>query len=428
MVSTNFGKFRLLQRIGGGRLSQVFRIGKIWRQTSASKVVLKRVAPELIGEASFVRLVAREAGLLTRLSHENLCACEEMGVIDGCAFLTLDLVDGCTLRALMRRISRMELHLPTSAVLALAGQAARVLDYLHSRCPTPLVHLDLSPQNVMVSREGQLKLIDFGIARFLDGHDPPPLDGRIAGTVGYMSPEQARGERHLDARADQFGLGVLLWEMLSGRRLYPGNQSETWRRMRAGETTPLQEVLPGVAPELAQVIDRLLEADPADRYTDLGVCCDQLSKLTSDIESGRRPLAALTSRLMDETDFDPFDHVRRARDGRGPSEGEAARQVPTIDTSSAGHLSSEHPFPLPNPESTADIPTGEVETDNYAELSIAVDHGEGTPSDQMRAIVPVASKPVVERQPQRGDGAPDSPFLEPSASFDVSFEPRPNEG
>jgi serine/threonine protein kinase len=429
-LSTNFGKFRLLQRIGGGRLSQVFRIGKIWRQTSAPRVVLKRVAPELIGESSFVRLVAREAGLLTRLSHENLCACEEMGVIDGCAFLTLDLVDGCTLRALLRRLSRMGLRLPTSAVLAVAAQAAGVLDYLHRRCPTPLVHLDLSPQNVMISREGQLKLIDFGIARFLDGHDPPPLDGRIAGTVGYMSPEQARGERHLDARADQFGIGVLLWEMLTGRRLFPGNKSDTWRRMRTGETPSLAELKPGMAPELITIVDRLLAADRADRYTDLDACYQQLTKLTSDIESGRRPLAALTSRLMGETDFDPFDHVRRARGGRGPSDNEAAEGVPLVDESSSSHLSSEHPIPeVPDPEQLADIPTGEVSIDNYAELSIAVDHGEGTPSEQMRAIVPVLSESQLETPVTPGDSAPDSPFLEPGASFDLELGARAaNEG
>ena len=425
-MSTQFGKFRLLQRIGGGRLSQVFRIDRIWGQTAPPKVVLKRVAPELIGEQAFVRLVAREAGLLTRLDHENLCTCDEMGVIDGCAFLTLDLVDGCTLRALMRRLSRMDLRLPTSAVLAVAAQAARVLDYLHRRCPTPLVHLDLSPQNVMISRGGELKLIDFGIARFLDGHDPPPLDGRIAGTVGYMSPEQARGERHLDARADQFGLGVLLWEMLTGRRLFPGSKADTWKRMRLGDTPPLRHVLPGVAEELAQVIDRLLHADRAERFTDFAAFGQQLSRLSSDIDSGQRPLAALTSRLMGETDFDPFDHVRRNRGGRGPSDKEANEGAPLVDESSSSHLSSEHPIPqIFDPGTLPDIPTGEVSIDNYAELSIAVDHhGEGTPSEQMRAIVPTPTEPpaaAAEAQ-SKGDSAPESPFLESSASFDLVFE------
>ncbi|MCK5796670.1 MAG: serine/threonine protein kinase [Deltaproteobacteria bacterium] len=379
-MTTSFGKFRLLERIGGGRLSQVYRIGRIWGEETTPKVVLKRVAPELIGEPGFVQLVAREAGLLSRLDHESLCACEEMGVIDGCAFLTLDLVDGCTVRALLRRLSQMEHRLPISAVLSLGAQAAQVLDYLHRHSPTPLVHLDLSPQNVMISCEGQLKLIDFGIARFLDGHNPPPLDGRIAGTVGYMSPEQARGQSDIPAQADQFGLGILLWEMLSGRRLYAGNTDETWKRMREGDTPPLAEGFPDVGPELGRVVDRLLEARPSDRYADLDVFCDELKLLTSNIESGRRPLAALTRRLMGETDFDPFDHVRRV--------GSRDLQDATLDRESgeSGELgeSGESRYvatasPMAAFESSHNIPTGEIPIDTYAELSIAVDHVKGHP-------------------------------------------------
>ncbi|MBW2733106.1 MAG: protein kinase, partial [Deltaproteobacteria bacterium] len=174
-MSQTFGKFKIIERIGGGRLSQVFRIDRNWSSTAAEpQIVLKRVAPELIAERAFVQLVTREAGVLSRLSHENLCVCQEMGVIDGCAFLTLEQVDGCTLRALLRRLSQMRIGLTTSAVLAIAYQAARVLDYLHRQCSTPLAHLDLSPQNVMITRDGTLRLIDFGIARFLSGDDPPP--------------------------------------------------------------------------------------------------------------------------------------------------------------------------------------------------------------------------------------------------------------
>ena len=432
MISS-FGKFRLLQRIGGGRLSQVFRIGRIWGEEAAPRVVLKRVAPELIGERAFVKLVAREAGLLSRLTHPNLCACQEMGVIDGCAFLTLDLVDGCTLRALLRRLAQIEIRLATSAVLAAAAQAAEVLDYLHRRCPMPLIHLDLSPQNVMFSREGQLKLIDFGIARFLDGHDPPPLEGRIAGTVGYMSPEQARGEKRIDARADQYALGILLWEMLGGRRLFAGNTPQTWRRMRQGDVPSLRSVAPSVAQDLARLLERLLASRPADRFTDFGVVGDELTHLSSSLHSGRRPLAALINRLMNETDFDPFDVVLRSQ--KSDEELEQAREavaalhhdLPPV-AASLGQEEEEDDDDDGEQDETSppvlgDIPTGEVSIENYEELSISVDHGDGTPSAQMRAIVPLGGG-----NGQQGklapDAAPESPFLEPSASFDVALPKR----
>ncbi|MCC6749873.1 MAG: serine/threonine protein kinase [Deltaproteobacteria bacterium] len=364
-LPAHFGKFRLMERIGGGRLSQVFRVGRRGA-TRAPSVALKRVNPALIGEDAFVQLVVREAGLLSRLEHDSLCACHEMGVVDGSAFLTLDLVDGCTLRALMRRLAQLEVRLTVSAVLALAYQLATVLDYLHRECPTPLVHLDLSPQNVMLTRDGQAKLIDFGIARFLDGHDPPPLGGKIAGTVGYMSPEQARGATTLDARADQFGLGILLWELLTGRRLFRGgNTSGTWKKMREGDI-PTGSLGGDRPTPLVKVVARLLGPAPEDRYPHLGQVGAELSAGATQPLSGRRPLSALVSRLLADPSFDPYDVVTR-----------------------------------PEREASApEIPRGDFETDEYEEISIQVDFGAGTPGAQIRAAVPDPNEP------------PTSPFLE----------------
>ncbi|MHC4816155.1 MAG: serine/threonine-protein kinase [Planctomycetota bacterium] len=363
---TEFGKFRLLLQIGGGRLSEVFRVSRLSPTHPEPKIALKRVAPALITESAFVELVVREAGLLAHLAHPNLCQCQEMGVVDGCAFLTLDLVDGCTLRALMRRLSALKVKLPPSATLALGHQLALVLDYLHRECEAPLVHLDLSPQNVMISQEGEVKLIDFGIARYLDGQDPPPLGGKIAGTVGYMSPEQARG-RKLDARADQFGLGILLWEMLSGKRLFRGNTKETWQRMRGGDIPSAKKYLKEAPEPLVKVLLRLLRADPGERFASTREVADQLLRVTSDVQSGKKPLSALVQRLMKDDDFDPFDVVKR-------------------------------PPPPPLDES---IPRGEIDSgEGYEEISIQVDSGEGTPASLIRAVLPEAYEP------------PDSPFLE----------------
>lgn len=357
-MTSAFGKFKLLERIGGGRLSQVFRVARSSGHRGAN-VALKRVAPALLHEETFANLVVREAALLSQLTHPHLCICYEMGVIDGCAFLTLELVHGCTLRALLRRMSELEAALSTSALLAIGRQLADVLDYLHRRAPTPLVHLDLSPQNVMIAKDGTVKLIDFGFARFLDGHDPPPLSGQIAGTVGYMSPEQATAADRLDAHADQFGLGILLWEIRHGRRLFRGNTAETWRRMRNGDI-PLSDT---DNQELDQVLLRMLAANPNERFLHLGEACEALRQISS-ADAGIRPLSALVTRLLDDPGFDRFDAVNLER----------------------------------TPTPVVDIPTGEMQIDSYAELEIIVDHGAG-PGDQLRAVVV-------------GDEPPDSPFLE----------------
>jgi len=366
-----FGKFILLQRIGGGRLSQVFRVGAdSLNPETPSPVALKRVHPSLSGEPAFVQLVVREAGLLTRLDHPSLCTCQEIGVIDGCPFLTLDLVSGCTLRALMRRVSQSQIPLPATAVLAIGHGLAEVLDYLHVRCPTPLVHLDLSPQNVMLADAGTVRLIDFGIARFLDGHEPPPTGERIAGTIGYMSPEQASGEA-LDARADQYTLGILLYELLSGRRLFRGNTTETWRRMRAGEITDLAITLAETPEDLRAIVGRLLAPAREARFASMAELLEALERCSSSPLSGQRPLAALLSRLLEDQSFDPFD-----------------TRLP-VET------------PLAVPE---DLPLGESAVgEGYEELRIEVDHGIGTPGGMVRELVVTRS----------GELPVYSPFLEP---------------
>lgn len=370
---SQFGKFRLVEQIGGGRLSQVFRVTRAdldGQQGCTPRIALKRVQPAVIGEPAFVQLVVREAGLLARISHPNLCQCHEMGVVDGCAFLTLDLVAGCTLRALMRRISRSGIQLPSSAVVAIGYQLASALAYLHAGCDEPMIHLDLSPQNVMLDREGRLRLIDFGIARYVDGRNPPPLGGKIAGTVGYMSPEQCRGGA-LDPRADQFGLGILLWELLVGRRAFRGNTAETWDRMRRGEIPAATRGLRETPSPLAALVMRLLEPKPSRRFTSMGTVAEGLETVLSEPLSGTRPLSALVQRLLADSSFDPFDVVRQPG--------------PALDTT--------------------DVPTGDSAPDpGYAELSIEVDQGAGTPGSLVRAAV-TGETPV-------------SPFLEtiPEAS------------
>lgn len=372
-MSSTFGKFRLYEHIGGGRLSEVYRV--------APGVALKRVMPSVATDESFVQLIVREAGLMTRIVHPNLCSCHEMGVVDGAAFLTLDLVDGCTLRALMRRISQQGIVVSDAAILALGRQLAGVLDYLHRAAPRPLMHLDLSPQNVMITRDGVIKLIDFGIARYVDGRDAPPLAGRIAGTIGYMSPEQASAREPLDVRADQYGLGVLLWELAWAERLFRGNTPETWQRMRSGT---LLDVPVAVAPEagrsraLRAVILTLLRAEAGQRFSTMAGAYNAMSSVGGNGD-GQASLAALVAQLLADPSFDRFDAVNlRPR------------------------------LQVPEPHD-AEIPTGEADIDGYEELVIAVDHGDDTPAAQVRAVLPEAVAPAAALAKPC---SPSSPFLE----------------
>lgn len=352
-MTTSFGKFRLLQQIGGGQLSQVFRVSSSWNHTPTD-IALKRVSPSLIVHRNYIQIVVREAGLLSRLTHPNLCQCQEMGVIDGCAFFTLELVNGCTLRALIKRMSEEKKALPTVAIAAIAKQLSEVLHYLHHHPTHPLIHLDLSPQNVMISVDGQIKLIDFGIARFLDGNDPPPLEGKLAGTIGYMSPEQASGSSSLDTRSDQFGLGVLLWEMLSMKRLFQGNTKKNWQRMRHGELIEPNALMNRRPKEFVDLVLQLLAPHPDERFADIADMQRALKPRVSTPHEGVTFLGSLVTRFMAEPTFDPFNVIAP------PTE-----------------------LPL-GPV----IPTGEASLEDYEEISITVDHGEGSPAELLRSVIP----------------------------------------
>jgi len=277
-VAQFFGKFRLFDRLGGGQICDVFRAGRSW-QADGRHVALKRIKPVEATRFSGVQLVVREAEILASLSHPNLCACHEVGVVDGCAFLTMDLVDGCTLLDLMRYFARRRVELPLPTITTIAVHLSEILDYLHRHCPTPLAHLDLSPQNVMISRQGEIKLIDFGIARLLEGSTPPSLRDNIMGTLGYMAPEQTRGEA-CGPQADQFGLGILLWEMITRRR---------WAHAASGR----DEVTALPNGDLGPLVRRLLALKPADRFADLAEPLALLRGMRSVRHNSSRPLAAL---------------------------------------------------------------------------------------------------------------------------------------
>lgn len=362
----SFGKFQLLKRIGGGRLSEVF-LATQEGEVSRARVALKRIRPALLSESIFVQILAREAGLLARLSHPFLCSCHELGVIDGCTFFTMDLIDGCTLRALMRKFSNMAINFPVSAILALGYQLAQVLSYLHQDNEYPLAHLDLSPQNVMIRSTGEIKLIDFGISRQLDGSNPPPFGEQVAGTMGYMSPEQAMGGQNIDARADQYGLGILLWEMFTGRRLFPGNTEETWSRMQDGQVSELTENEWHSAPEsMVELVYRLLSPDPEARFSSMSEVAAQMKNISSAVVSGKRPLAALVERLLSQPEFDPYDGVK----------------------------SPEH---VPVDEN---IPQGDLPGEDYVEMSVQMEQGNGSPAALLRAVmqdvIPLSNSPFVE--------------------------------
>jgi serine/threonine-protein kinase len=216
------GRYTLFDKIGQGGMADIF-LARAQTELGATRlVVVKQILPRLAESPEFSDLLITEAKLAARLDHANVVQVHDLGKVDGVLYIAMQYVEGFDLIELLRRCSRTKTALPVQYSLLIVIEALRGLDYAHRRTsedgsPLGIVHRDVSPSNILISLEGEVKLCDFGIAHANDAA-PHPEDV-IKGKAGYMSPEQAHGEP-IDARADVFSVGIVLWELLAGRRLY----------------------------------------------------------------------------------------------------------------------------------------------------------------------------------------------------------------
>ena len=255
------GPYRILSRLGAGGMAEVFLAHAFGASGFEKKIALKRLLPELRGEPDLERLLLEEARLGALLSHECLIGVHELGVDRGDYFVRMDFVDGSDLSALAR-------HEPLDAGLALliTERVLLALAYVHASTdargvPLGLVHRDVSPQNVLCSRSGEVKLGDFGIAKATQRADTTQANFR-RGKYAYMSPEQV-GKHALAATSDQFGLGVMLYELLTGARPYDGDSPLlTLDRIREAAPPDVR----ALAPDVAAIVLRCLQREPADRF------------------------------------------------------------------------------------------------------------------------------------------------------------------
>ncbi|HXU61422.1 MAG TPA: serine/threonine-protein kinase, partial [Polyangia bacterium] len=223
--ATPFGKYYLLDRIGMGGMAEVFLAVAIGPEGFQRRLVIKRMLPHLSKDGSFVRMFIDEAKLCGMLSHPNLVQIFEFGEIDESFFIAMEHVDGQTLFAVRGKLMEMDRRAPVAASLDIARQVCMGLQYAHSLesgtgQSLGIVHRDISPSNIMLSYHGVVKILDFGIARLSEElRETKTQAGTMKGKLSYMSPEQVRME-NVDGRSDVFAIGIVLHEMLTGRRLF----------------------------------------------------------------------------------------------------------------------------------------------------------------------------------------------------------------
>ncbi|MBL8945903.1 MAG: protein kinase, partial [Myxococcales bacterium] len=277
-----FGRYVLTELIGEGGMAEVYLANVRVAEGLTKRVVIKKIRKDFADQREFTRMFVDEAKVALSLNHANIVQVFDFGQVHGTFYLAMELIEGIDLMRLFHAVRNAGDSVPPVIAAYIVHQASAGLAYAHRKHddygqPLGIVHRDVSPHNIMVSYAGQVKVLDFGIARTrehaLARMDPGTGERRIGGAeetikgkVAYMSPEQATG-RSVDLRSDVYSLGVVLYETLTGKLLFRDkDRVAALERVRSEPLAPLAEVATNVPPELAAIVDRALARDPDQRY------------------------------------------------------------------------------------------------------------------------------------------------------------------
>ena len=265
-----FGNYYLLEKIAVGGMAELFKARQRGVHNFEKIVAIKRILPHLSDNDEFVRMFIDEAKLAAQLTHPNIVQIFDLGKAGGFYYIAMEFVDGRDLRSLLRKVRDYKLPLPESVAALVTMKVANALDYAHRERgindrELKLVHRDISPQNIILSYDGAVKLVDFGIAKAAT-KSTQTMAGALKGKLLYMSPEQALGQ-HLDGRSDIYSLGLVLFELLTGERCFQADSElGVLEKVRLGKVQDVRSVNPEVSPEMAAILDKALQRDVDRRY------------------------------------------------------------------------------------------------------------------------------------------------------------------
>src|SRR5580658_7342034 len=263
-------RYRVVEKLESGGMAEVFRAESEGLQGFKKQVAIKRVLPHLSEKKKFISMFLDEARLSAHLSHSNCVQVFDIGVGDNAYFIVMEYVDGANLKAIAESLRKNGREFPVQPASLIALEICKGLSYAHElRDPNgvdlKIVHRDMSPPNVLVTKYGEIKIVDFGLAKAnsqLERSEP----GIIKGKFSYLSPEAAMGGE-VDARTDIFAVGIILWELLAGQRLFLGDTDfQTVKKVQAAVVPSISQINKKVPPELERIVNKALAREPAQRY------------------------------------------------------------------------------------------------------------------------------------------------------------------
>lgn len=388
----SFGRYTVVRKIGSGGMAEVFLTLARGAQGTEKRLVVKKIHPALAKNSRFIEMFIDEARVAMRLNHTNIVQVYAFEHMDDSYILAMEHVDGPNLFELQQAVSDADDRWPPGLAAHVAAEAAKGLEYAHTRRddrgePLEIVHRDVSPQNILISRDGAVKVTDFGIARARWLHTDP-IEG-VHGKVGYMSPEQAAG-RHVDQRTDVYGLGVVLHELLTGRRLLsPPTGTSALEGARSFSHPSPKSLREDIPSELDAIVMKAIDRDPARRF-----------------QTARDMAQALVRFLHNEPEIHDAAALEEFVDAHMPRRDERAVQVDTqIET---------HPLSIPETDGTTGPTTGGLgEDENRLAVMIAARY-EIAPHPAKEEIAAQLLK-LVEEMAYKAEGV----LRRGSASFQV---------
>lgn len=375
-----FGQYILTEHIATGGMAEVLKARMMGMEGFQKTVAIKRILPHLTDNHEFVTMFIDEAKLAAQLNHNNIIHIYDLGKIERSYYIAMEYIDGWDLRSVLQRCRDRSMTVPMPLALHTASLLAGALDYAHRKRDFEnrdlgLVHRDVSPQNVLISKEGDVKLCDFGIAKAASKASHTRA-GALKGKLQYMSPEQAWG-REIDHRSDIFSLGLVLFEMLTGRRVFSGDsEMSVLEQVRNPEVAPPSRYNPEIPPKVDAILLKALETDPGRRY-------QSAKDLQRDLDKALR------------------------KTGGAPTLGELAEFIERVMSSTEGAAPpKERPFPAQAPEVPAPVePAAETPLPALEEPLAPIEPpaAEGPPADLPPVIGPEtgAEEPPGETPPPK---------------------------
>ena len=385
MSRASIGRYQLLKKLAAGGMAEIYLARVTGVGGFAKNVVLKRILPQLAESEQFFRMFLDEARIAATLQHPNVVQVYDAGEVDGQYYIAMEYLDGADLATVRRHLAERDEPMPLEHIVYIAGGVCAGLHYAHEKKdldgrPLGIVHRDVSPQNVFITRDGGVKLVDFGIAKASNRLSRTTY-GTMKGKIAYMAPEQCEGKR-VDRRIDIYALGIVLYEAVTGKNPHRSTQAE-YAMMKAiveGTIDPPSTIDPTIAPGFEQVIMKAVAKNPDERYQtaremqlDLESCARseklaisalRLSDyITPVLDSIREDNEARSERFADEVDaFEDYLHAKAAEGKRRHRNDPVSA---TADTAPA--------LPASNPPDGADLQRAPRPADRPA-VAARLDH------------------------------------------------------